>query len=142
VIEVPASDTHRARVVVALAPAPFVASGQGEPLRAVDLESSGQADHDETWLVWPVVVGSVGVVLAGATSVRLATGIDHCVNPDIARHCTERRSVNWVPTVLAYSVSAALVGTSVVWIVAGMNEERPGLAARVGLDGVSLTGSF
>jgi hypothetical protein len=142
-LNVPATDdSHVAQIVVALEPAPIAVGGGGDGLRAVP-QDSGQKKNN-TWLVGPIVMGGLGVVLAGVTTLRIATRVDTCVNPDEMLHCTYKRSVNVAPAVIEYSLSAALIGGSIAWIVLGMDEDeqQPGVTARLGLDGIQLAGRF
>jgi hypothetical protein len=145
-LNVPATDdSHVAQIVVALEPAPIAVGNGGDDLRAVAHDSGHK--RNSTWLVGPIVVGGLGVVLAGVTSVRLATRLDSCVNPDESEMplCTYRRRVNVAPTVLEYTLSAALIAGSVAWIVIGLSdtdERQPGVNARLGLDGIQLAGRF
>jgi PEGA domain len=141
-LDVPSNPAHRETILVALEPLPLHAQGPDEAVRPVELAPSAEAERDENWIVWPIAIGTIGLGLAGVTTVRLATGVEDCVMPDEQDRCTETRSVNWTPTVIAYSLSAALIGTSVVWLVLGMNEAEPALSARFGLDGVTVAGSF
>lgn len=147
-LNIPATDdSHVAQIVVALEPAPIAVGNGGDDLRALPHDSGG-SKRNNTWLVGPIVAGGLGVVLAGVTSVRLATRLDSCVNPDEtppAPLCTYRRSVNVVPTVLAYTLSAALIGGSIAWMVIGLtdaDERQAGVSARLGLDGIQLAGRF
>ena len=142
-LEVPATDdAHVAQVVVALEPAPITLSNNGADLRAV-ADDGSQAKRSSTWLVGPLVLGGLGVVLAGVTTVRLATELDGCVNPDEDGRCTETRTVNTAPVVIAYTLSAAMIGASIVWIVLGSNEgEQPSVSARLSLDHIAISGRF
>lgn len=142
VLDVPANPAHRESMLVALEPLPLHASGPDEPVRAIEADPTEGDERDENWIVWPIAIGTIGLGLAGVTTVRLATGVEPCVSPDEQMRCTETRSVNWTPTIVAYSVSAALIGTSAVWLILGMNESESGLTARFGLDGVTVAGSF
>ena len=142
-LDVPATDdAHVAQVVVALEPAPIAFSNNDAELRAVADEGE-HGRRSSTWLVGPLVVGGLGVVLAGVTTVRLATELDSCVNPDDYGLCTQTRTVNTAPVVIAYSLSAALIGGAVVWIVLGSNDgEQPSVSARLGLDHFAISGRF
>jgi hypothetical protein len=143
-LNVPATDdSHVAQIVVALEPAPIALGNSGDGLRAVPQDSGHKRSN--TWLVGPIVMGGLGLVLAGVTTVRLATRLDSCVNPDENLNCTYRRSVNVAPAVIEYSVSAALVGGSLAWIFLGLaddEEEQPGVTARIGVGGLQLAGRF
>jgi hypothetical protein len=141
-LDIPTTDdAHVAQVVVALEPAPIAMGNSGGDLRAVG-DSSNERRHN-TWLVGPIVLGGAGLVLAGVTTIRLATGLDDCLNPDEYGICTNRRRVNWVPTAIEYSLSAALIGASIAWIIIeSKSNEEPALTARFGLRELSLAGSF
>jgi hypothetical protein len=143
-LNVPATDdSHVAQVVVALEPAPIALGNGADGLRAV--QQDGGRKRSSTWLVGPIVVGGLGLVLAGVTTVRLATRLDSCVNPDESSNCTYRRSVNVAPAVIEYSLSAALIGGSIAWLVLGLSddeEEQPGVTAGLGLGGLQLAGRF
>ena len=142
-LDVPATDdAHVAQIVVALEPAPITMSNSGADLRAVS-EDTGHSKRSSTWLVGPLVLGGFGVVLAGVTTVRLATELDSCVNPDKAGYCTQERTVNTAPAVIAYTLSAGLIAGSIVWIVLGSDdEETPSVSASIGLDHIGISGSF
>jgi hypothetical protein len=142
-LDVPATDdAHVAQIVVALEPAPITMSNNGSDLRAVSAEGA-QGKRNSTWLVGPLVLGGLGVVLAGVTTVRLATELDSCVNPDDDGLCTQTRTVNAAPVAIAYTLSAGLIGASIVWIVLGSNDsEQPSVSARLGLDHIAIAGSF
>jgi hypothetical protein len=145
-LNIPATDdSHVAQIVVALEPAPISLGNGGDGLRAVSQDNSGGHKPNNTWLVGPIVAGGLGLVLAGVTSVRLATRLDTCVNPDANMVCTYHRRVNVAPAVIEYSLSAALIGGSIAWIVIGLSdtdERQPGVNARLGLDGIQLAGRF
>jgi hypothetical protein len=142
-LDVPATDdAHVAQVVVALEPAPIAMSNNGADLRAVS-DDSEHGKRSSTWLVGPLVLGGLGVVLAGVTTIRLATDLDSCVNPDQDDLCTEQRTVNTAPVAIAYTLSAAMIGASVVWIVLASNDnQEPSVSARVGLGHIAIAGSF
>jgi hypothetical protein len=145
-LNVPATDdSHVAQIVVALEPAPIAVGNGGDGLRAVPQDGGSRRRQNSTWLVGPIVVGGLGLVLAGVTTVRLATRIDSCVNPDERGYCTYRRRVNIAPAVIEYTLSAALIGGSIAWVVLGLSdtdERQPGVTARLGLDGIQLAGRF
>jgi hypothetical protein len=146
-LNVPATDdSHVAQIVVALEPAPIAVGDAQDGLRAVPGETAADrgGKRNNTWLVGPIVVGGLGLVLAGVTTVRLATRLDSCVNPDEQMGiCTYRRRVNVAPTAIEYTLSAALIGAAVAWIVIGTADgEHPTATARIGLDGITLAGSF
>jgi outer membrane receptor for ferrienterochelin and colicin len=131
--------------VVALEPAPIAVGNAGDDLRAVQ-QDTGSRKRNNTWLVGPIVVGGLGLVLAGVTTVRLATRLDSCVNPDEKSFCTYRRRVNVAPTAIEYTLSAALIGGSIAWMVIGLSgdddERQPGVSARLGPTGIQLAGRF
>jgi hypothetical protein len=94
-------------------------------------------------------MGMLGVGLAAVLSVRIATGLE-CSEP-----CLEKRSLRAAPTIGGYTLSAALIGASITWIVLGMQSEEPtevaGLSRRtpqlrasvgIGLGNLQLSGSF
>ncbi|HKU41760.1 MAG TPA: PEGA domain-containing protein [Polyangiales bacterium] len=140
-LEIPATDdAHVAQVVVALEPAPIAVSNGGSDLRAV--ADGGGEKRSSMWLVGPLVLGGLGVVLAGVTTVRIATEVDSCVNPDRYSICTQRRTVNTAPAAIEYTLSAALIGASIAWIIIGTNDTQEGVSARLGPDSISLAGRF
>jgi hypothetical protein len=142
-IDVPADDARKVDVKVALEPVPIdapasaIASDAGSEPR---VSTSG----DSTWLLLPIAMGVVGLGWAAAISVRLAAGVDHCVNPDVGMHCMAEQRVRVAPTVVGYAISAALLGTSITWIALGTRDrnEQPQLSANVGLGHVALSGTF
>jgi hypothetical protein len=140
-VNVPADDSRKVDVKVALeplaidAPASAIASDAGSEPR---VSTSG----DSTWLLLPIAMGVVGLGWAAAISVRLAAGVEPCVNPDISMHCMGEQRVKVAPTVAGYAISAALLGTSITWIALGTRSEQPQLTANVGLGRVALSGTF
>jgi hypothetical protein len=90
----------------------------------------------------PLVLGGAGVALAAVTTVRLASGLDSCVNADAEGRCTERRTVQVAPTVIYYSLSAALIGGAVVWWVLGSQQDEAPVALGVGLGSAAVFGHF
>ena len=90
----------------------------------------------------PIATGAAGVALATFTTVRLASGLDSCVGADAAGRCTERRRAQVVPTLVYYTLSAALIGTSVLWIALGASDSETDLAAVVGPGQLSVLGRF
>lgn len=140
-LEIPATDdSHVAQIVVALEPAPIGVSQAGSDVRAVS--DDAQHKRSSTWLVGPLVLGGLGVVLAGVTTVRLATELDSCVNPDKYSICTQRRTVNTVPTAIEYTLSAAMIAGAVVWVVIGSNDRQESVSAGLTPGGVALAGRF
>jgi hypothetical protein len=87
-------------------------------------------------------MAALGVGLAALVSARIASGVESCVDPDSMGRCTKRIGVNVWPTAGAYALSAALIGTGIVWIALGTSEESPALAANIGIEHVSIAGSF
>lgn len=146
-LNVPATDdSHVAQIVVALEPAPIAVGNANEDLRALPRDT-GSHRRNNTWLVGPIVAGGLGLVLAGVTTVRLATRLDSCVNPDPdnSELCTYRRSVNVAPTAIEYTLSGALIVGSIAWIVIGLtddDERQPGVNAQLGPTGIQLAGRF
>ena len=142
-VEVPARDGFRFEIRVALEPAPIDA-----PVAALEMPGhapaqASPAEHNRLWLIAPIAMEVVGVGLATATTVRIATGVDSCVEPDAAGHCTEKSGVRTWPTVAAYGLSAALIGAGLVWIVLGTQaERRTQVAANIGIDHIVVSGSF
>jgi hypothetical protein len=86
-------------------------------------------------------MGVVGLGWAAALTVRLASGVDNCVHPDLAMRCTAQQRVKVAPTVVGYAVSAALLGTSITWIAIGTQSEQH-VAAQVGLGHIAVSGRF
>jgi hypothetical protein len=142
-LDVPARDGFRLEIRVALEPAPIEA-----PVAALEMPGNqpaqpSAAQHDRLWLIAPIAMEVVGVGLATATTVRLASGVDSCVDPDEAGRCTEKSGARTWPTVAAYGLSAALIGGGIVWIVLGTQaERRTQIAANVGFDHITVSGSF
>jgi hypothetical protein len=141
-LDVPAEDGRKLKVQVALEPAPIEAPGAALEASAL-AQTNASSDRDSSWLVLPITMGVLGVGLATVASVRLASRGDSCVQPDAAGRCIEKRGVRVWPTVGTYALSAALIGAGIVWIVLGsQEEERAHLAANIGIDHVSIAGSF
>lgn len=145
-VDVPDQPSRRVERKVALEPAPFVSASS----TALGAEAAaGTSDAGSAWLAAPVAMGMLGVGLATVLSVRIATGLQ-CSEP-----CLEYRTLRAAPTIGGYALSAALIATSITWIVLGMQpEERessgvsrrpsraPQLRASVGLGHLQLSGSF
>ena len=140
-IQVPDQDSKKLTLQVALEPVPLAL-----PTEALELEPADapvEVDHpSHAWLAAPISLAALGVGLASVVSVRLAAGLDGCVDPDAWGRCTERGTVRVWSTAGAYALSAALIGTGVIWIVLGSSDDSPSLAASVGVDHLSLAGSF
>jgi PEGA domain len=140
-LNVPAEDTRKLEVKVALEPTPVEAPAAAFNLQPPLAEEPTSGARDSTWLITPVAMAVLGVGLAAAVSVRLASGLG-CEQPDEAQRCTSMGSVRAAPTVLAYGLGAALLGTSITWIALGSRPEQPHMAANIGLDRVAVSGSF
>ncbi|MET0385658.1 MAG: PEGA domain-containing protein [Polyangiales bacterium] len=124
-LEVPDDDSRKVEVTTALEPMPLespqVATPlmpQPEPEPVPNVESS-----DNTWLAAPVGIGMLGLGLAAAVSVRIATGVDGCVDQDDGGLCTAQRRVRLAPTIGGYALSALLLGGSITWIVLGLQRD-------------------
>jgi hypothetical protein len=142
-LEVPASDASKAEVRVALEPAPIEAPGAALALAANEPGQTAPVQHSRAWLAAPIAMEVLGVALATAVSVRLATGANSCVEPDIDNYCVENKGVKVWTTVSAYALSAGLIGGGIVWIVLGTQAERqPQVAANIGIDHIAVSGSF
>jgi hypothetical protein len=135
-IDVPESSRRKLDVEVELRPAATVAS-QGDVAPGDGAEGDGAV----AWQVFPLVLGGAGLVLATVTTVRLASGLDACVRADAAGRCTETRTVQVAPTVVYYSLSAALIGGAIAWLVIGSADEGE-LTAEVGVGALGLRGTF
>jgi hypothetical protein len=141
-LDVPAEDDRKLKLQVALEPAPIEA-----PTAALELNGAAQkqpgSERSHAWLAMPIAMGALGIGLAAVASVRIASGPDRCVDPDLDGRCTARRGVNIWPTVGAYALSAGLLGAGIVWIALGTHDEdQLPLAANIGIDHVSVAGSF
>ena len=140
-LEVPAEDGRKVNLQVALEPAAIEA-----PAAALQLEGGAQAQpaaqRSSAWLALPIAMGTLGVGLAVVTSVRIASGPNACVGADDAGRCTGIRRVHVWPTLGAYALSAGLLGAGLVWIALGTQQEHVPLAANIGIDHVSVAGSF
>jgi hypothetical protein len=162
-LEVPDDDSRKLEVKVALDPTPLTAAQSelaasasdqaGLQPSAADAAATRPASSDSTWLAAPVAMGMVGIGLATLISVRLATGLNHCVDPDASMLCVESRQIRWFPTIAGYSLSAVLIGGAVTWIVLGMPSgseptehlkaaAAPRIHANIGLGHIGLSGSF
>jgi hypothetical protein len=141
-LDVPAENSRKLTVQVALEPAPIEAPSAALETGAPE-QTNALSQTDSTWLVLPVTMAALGVGLAVVASARLASRGDSCVKPDAAGRCIERRGVRVWPTVGTYALSAGLIGAGIVWMVLGsQDEERVQLGASIGIDHVSLVGSF
>jgi len=161
-LDVPDDDSRKLEVKVALDPTPLtaaqseLAASASEPTQAPPSAADAAtraSSSDSTWLAAPVAMGMVGIGLATLISVRLATGLNDCVDPDTSLRCVETRSIRWPPTIAGYSIGALLIGGAVTWAVLGMSDssepaERLKAAARgriqanVGVGQIGLSGSF
>jgi hypothetical protein len=161
-LDVPDDDSRKLEVKVSLDPTPLtaaqseLAASASEPDQAQPSAADAAlraSSSDSTWLAAPVAMGMVGIGLATLISVRLATGLSRCVDPDSSMRCVETRSVRWPATIGGYALSALLIGGAVTWVVLGMPErseptERLTAAsagriqANVGLGQIGLSGSF
>lgn len=141
-LEVPADDSEKLQLRVALEPAVIEAPSAALELPVEHAAESSNEASDRTWLAIPIAMGVVGVGLAAATTVRIASGVDSCAEPDAANRCTSRSGVRAWPTLGAYTLSAGLIGAGVVWLVLGLQNERPAVSASVGLNHIAVSGSF
>lgn len=147
-IEVPNDDSRHVDLRIALEPAQLAASSvAAQSVEGSAAAAPSEATTDSTWLAAPVAMGVLGVGLAAVLTVRIASGVDDCVDPDMSMRCTESRSVRPAPTIIGYTLSAALLGGAITWIALGLSHdsepsESPPLAAGIGVGQVSLRGSF
>jgi hypothetical protein len=142
-LEVPASDAYKAEIRVALEPAPIEAPVAALALPANESAQEAPAQPSRAWLAGPIAMEVLGVALATAVTVRLATGVNSCVEPDTDNYCVENKGVRVWTTVSAYALSAGLIGGGLVWIVLGTQAERkPQVAANIGLGHIAVSGSF
>jgi hypothetical protein len=156
-LEVPDDDGRKFELKVALEPTPLTSqtpldaqqalAESGAPLRAPERATQSTTTPDRAWLAGPIAMGMVGLGLAAAITVRVATGPDACVAPDLDQRCVERRHVAGGPTIAGYAVSALLIGGAATWIVLGLQDgaeaaETPRLQASVGPGHLGLSGSF
>ncbi|HEX2676427.1 MAG TPA: PEGA domain-containing protein, partial [Polyangiales bacterium] len=123
-VEMPKSDARKVQVRVALQAAPIEAPDSVSAQRAALAGTDRDASRSKLWMAWPVALGGAGLVLAGVTTVRIATASDACVHADSAGRCSERRSVSAAPTVIYYSLSGALIGTAIAWLVLGSSSDE------------------
>jgi hypothetical protein len=140
-LHIPAKDGGRFKLRVALEPAPIEAPEAALQLHAAT-ETPQEREGNHAWLAAPIAMAVLGVGLATVVSARLASGVTPCVDPDPMGLCTGRRDVNVWPTVGGYALSGVLIGAGIVWIALGTRDEPAALAANVGIDHVSLAGSF
>lgn len=148
-LNVPNDDGRRLEIKVALEPQAMEAPATAVsvlPTAANDADSSGQ---DRTWLAAPIAMGVVGIGLAAALTVRLASGVDHCVDQDEEHLCTAQRGVRVGPTVAGYTLSGLLLGGAITWIALGLSNdasadtsEHARLSLGVGPGQLTLSGSF
>lgn len=157
-LEVPDDDSRKLEVQVALEPTPLAAAASvtsepstEQPAAVLPRAPMGATDQthgrDKTWLAAPVAIGMVGVALAVAVSVRIATGPEDCVRPDLENRCVERRSVQTGPTVAGYVLSGLMLSGALTWIVVGLNHDAHAgdtgsVQANIGLGQIGLSGSF
>jgi hypothetical protein len=149
-LQVPAEERRKMEIKIALEPTPLeppLVAATAVPTHrepGAQAQPSEQHSEDSSWLAAPVAVGMLGLGLAAAISVRLATGLDSCVNPDLAGTCTEKRSVNLAPAIVGYAVSGALLGGAALWIVLGSqkDESAPHVQASIGFGRAVVTGRF
>ena len=147
-IEVPADDSRHVDLRIALEPSQLASpSAAAQTVEEPATETPSEATTDSTWLAAPVAMGVLGVGLAAALTVRIASGVNDCVDPDMNMLCTEKRTVRAGPTIAGYALSAALLGGAITWIALGLSHdsrpsEPPPLVAGLGIGQVSLRGSF
>jgi PEGA domain len=147
-IDVPTDDSRHLDLRIALEPSQLASpSAAAQSVEGRGPEAPSETTTDSTWLAAPVAMGVLGVGLAAALTVRIASGVNDCVDPDMNMLCTEKRTVRAGPTIVGYTLSAALLGGAITWIALGLSHdsepsEPPPLAAGVGLGQVSLRGSF
>lgn len=149
-LDVADDETRKLEFDVALEPAQVsaeAAQAQASSSPALARRAAEPASASRSWLIAPVAIGTLGVALATAVSVRIATGTSECVAPDAYGLCAQERVVRVWPTAAGYALSAVLIGGSITWIVLGLNSEsapaaEPRIQARVGLGHVGLSGRF
>lgn len=140
-LDVPDGEPGQTKLEVELEPLPIETADASEHGGRRDGDARAEA-QSAAWVVWPIALGGAGVVLAATTTARLLSGRDACVGADAAGRCTEERRTNVGASAVYYSLSAALVGTAVVWLVLGADGDEAPLRAGVSPTGVSLAGGF
>lgn len=146
-IDVPKDDSRHVDVRIALEPSQLASAAAAAQTVDEPASAPSEATTDSTWLAAPVAMGVLGVGLAVVLTVRIASGVNDCVDPDMNMLCTEKRTVRAGPTIAGYALSAALLGGAITWIALGLSHdsepsESPPLAAGIGVGQVSLRGSF
>lgn len=147
-IDVPKDDSRHLDLRIALEPSQLASpTAAAQTVEEPSSEAPSEATTDSTWLAAPVAMGVLGVGLATVLTVRIASGVNDCVDPDANMLCTEKRTVRAGPTVAGYALSAALLGGAITWIALGLSHdsapsESPPLVAGIGAGHVSLRGSF
>src|SRR5262249_4608149 len=99
---VPADDNQRVELKVALEPTAPETPAVAVPLTRPAPTGGEAAAPDSTWLAAPVAMGMLGVGLAAVITVRLASGVNDCVEPDEQGRCVARRTVRPAPTIGGY----------------------------------------
>lgn len=146
-VSVPDDDSRKLEIKVALEPKSVETPVAAVALLPSAADSGDRVDSDKTWLAAPVAMGVVGVGLAAALTVRLASGVDSCVDRDEEDLCTAKRGVRAGPTVAGYTLSALLIGGAITWITLGLSrdasqEQATRVTLGVSPNHLTVSGSF
>jgi len=141
-LQIPEVEERTVEVSADLAPDPTQGSVVLGALGRDETHGRSGSEPEAAWMVAPMVVGVAGLALGTITTVRLVVGVDSCVNADAAGRCTEQHRVQLAPTLIYYSLSAALIGAAVVWLVVGSSDDDLAWSAAVGPAHVVLTRRF
>jgi hypothetical protein len=148
-VSVPNDDGRRVDINVALEPQAMETPATAVAALPTAANTGESSDEDRTWLAAPVAMGAVGVGLAAALTVRLASGVNNCVDEDEEHLCVAKRGVRVGPTVVGYALSGVLLGGAITWIALGLSHEsgpdqaeHARLSLGVGPGQLTMSGSF